>query len=292
MAIEDRRFFQHGGVDYQGILRAGIRTCSPAASSIQGGSTLTMQLVDNVYLPSSIRQHHDLKYKIMQAKLAQQLEKRPQQEWILDQYLNDVQYGTVGGETAIGVGAASQMFFDKPVSRLDLAQVALLAGLPQAPSEYNPFVAPGLARRAATRCSRRWWPSHYITPEQAIAPSTRRSRSTEHAYSTRPEPFVFDYVKQQLIQKLGAKTVENGGLKVYTTINPTMQQQARAAIAATQPTRAEPRAQPAAALVTIDPANGRHPARPRSTAPTPQTNFDYAGAGRSGRPGPRSRCSR
>ena len=109
-----------------------------------------MQLVDNVYLPKNIPDDHDLQYKIIQAKLANELESKHSKNWILTQYLNDVPYGTVDGQSAIGVAAASQMFFDKPVKDIDLAQVALLAGLPQAPTTYNPFLHPQLAKRRRT----------------------------------------------------------------------------------------------------------------------------------------------
>ena len=117
--------------------------------SIQGGSTLTMQLVRNIYLPYRLADTRSLQRKIIEAKIAQELEKKHSKNWILTAYLNDVDYGTLGGKTAVGVGAASQMFFNKPVNKLDLAQAALLAGLPQAPSEYNPFLAPDLARAPA-----------------------------------------------------------------------------------------------------------------------------------------------
>ncbi len=110
-----------------------------------------MQLVDNVYMPRSLKSNHDLKYKIIQAKLAEQLEAKHSKNWILNSYLNDVPYGTVGGQTAYGVGAASQIFFDKPVSKLTLAQAALLAGLPQAPSQYNPFLDRAAARHRRAR---------------------------------------------------------------------------------------------------------------------------------------------
>ena len=120
VAIEDRRYYQHGALDYQGILRAGIRDVFGSGGSLQGASTLTMQLVDNKYLDGTkYSRHHDLKYKIVQAKLAEQLVKkhpgRAGKDWILDQYLNVVPYGTVGGQTAIGVGAGAEMFFNKPV---------------------------------------------------------------------------------------------------------------------------------------------------------------------------------
>ena len=122
IAIEDRRFYQHGALDYQGIVRAAIKDAVKGGDGLQGASTLTMQLVDNTYLPRRFKSNHDLKYKIVQAKLAEQLESQHSKDWILDNYLNDVPYGTVGGQTAYGVAAASQMFFDKPVQKLSLAQ--------------------------------------------------------------------------------------------------------------------------------------------------------------------------
>ena len=140
VAVEDRRFYKHGALDYQGILRAGIKDLFGDGNALQGASTLTMQLVDNMYLnQTKYANDHNLKYKIIQARLAQQLEAHHSKNWILASYLDHVPYGTVNGATAIGVEAASETFFNKPVWELNLAQEALLAGLPQAPSEYNPF---------------------------------------------------------------------------------------------------------------------------------------------------------
>jgi penicillin-binding protein 1A len=276
VAIEDRRFFHHGALDYQGIVRAGIRDVFSGHNNLQGASTLTMQLVDNDYLPSSIGVHHNLKYKIVQAKLAQQLESEHSKTWILNTYLNDVPYGTVGGVTAIGVGAAAQMFFNKPVEQLNLAQDALLAGLPQAPSEYNPFLRPHLALQRRTEVLQAMVSSHYITQQQADeAARSPLQVQTTTMYSSRREPFVFDYIQQQLIDKLGLRTVENGGLKVYTTINLKMVQQARDAILANQPGGPNLDAQPAAALAAVDPSNGHILALAQS-APYAQTKFDYA----------------
>src|SRR5947209_7212494 len=146
VAIEDRRFYKHGGIDYQGIVRAAVRDIFGGGRNIQGGSTLTMQLVRNIYLPDRLADTRSLRRKIIEAKYAEELEQHHSKSWILTNYLNDVAYGTIGGQTAVGVGAASQTFFDKPVWQLDLAQVALLAGLPQAPSVYNPFLDPNFAR--------------------------------------------------------------------------------------------------------------------------------------------------
>jgi penicillin-binding protein 1A len=272
VAIEDRRFYQHGALDYQGILRAGVKDLVGGRSSLQGASTLTMQLVDNKYMPSKISAHHNLKYKIIQAKLAEQLEHRRSKSWILDNYLDDVPYGTVGGQTAIGVGAAARVFFSKPVWKLDLAQMALLAGLPQAPSQYNPFLHPALARKRRGDVLRAMVASDYITPQQAAAAG--RLRLGVHSntlYSLRRQPYVFDYVQQQLLQRFGAKTVENGGLKVYTTIDLKRQQQARDAIVKNEGIPGDP----AAAVVSIDPHNG-HILAMATSSTYAQTPFDYA----------------
>ena len=103
VAIEDRRFFQHGGVDYEALLRAALRDVFEGGG-IQGGSTLTMQLVTNVYLPTDLSQGARPQVQDRPGKLANELEAKHSKEWILTQYLNDVPYGTTYGQTAIGVG--------------------------------------------------------------------------------------------------------------------------------------------------------------------------------------------
>jgi penicillin-binding protein 1A len=275
VAIEDRRFYQHGGVDYYAILRAGVRDIFNGGGSVQGGSTLTMQLVRNTYLPERYLKSRNLKYKIIEAKLAEQLEKVHSRTWILDHYLNDIFYGAVGGQNAYGIGAASQMFFNKPVTQLDLAQVALLAGLPQAPTSYNPFLHGTLARARRQEVLQAMVTSHYITQAQADAANAQglQVQQNNH-YTARQQPYVLDYVQQVLDQKLGTKAVDQGGLKVYTTINLQYQQEARAAILAelSQP------GDPASALVTINPANGQILAMANSTT-YQESQFDYATQG-------------
>ena len=128
------------------------------------------------------------------------------------------------------------MFFDKPVWKLSLAQQATLAGLPQSPTDYNPLYRPDLAIVRRDEVLQAMVQSHYISVQQAI----RAERSPLHAknsalYTQRQEPYIFDYALSQLIQHYGLKTVENEGLKVYTTIDPKMQQLARSAIVAHQP---------------------------------------------------------
>jgi penicillin-binding protein 1A len=280
VAIEDRRFYHHGALDYQGILRAAVRDVFNGGSTLQGASTLTMQLANQLYLP-----HHkrDLKYKIIQAKLAQQLEKAHSKDWILHEYLNDVPYGTVGGQTAYGVGAASQIFFDKPVSQLDLAQSALLAGMPQAPSQYNPFITSKLATKRRRDVLQAMVKSGYIKQSEADASAKEPlGIKRNDAYGQRRQPYAFDYVVEQLHQRFcpgraytaSCPKVDQGGLKIHTTINLQDQQQAQSAVVSHEGGSGNP----AAALVSIDPTNG-HVLAIANTSEYSQSSFDYATQG-------------
>ncbi len=275
VAIEDRRFWRHGALDYQGILRAGIKDLFGEGNGLQGASTLTMQLVNNMYMPKTISAVHNLKYKIIQARLAQQLEAKHSKTWILDTYLNDVPYGTLGGQSAIGIGAAAKMFFDKPVWKLDLSQVALLAGLPQAPSEYNPFIYPALAKTRRKQVLQAMVQSHYITQGQANAANGRTLQvQSDNDYSQVVQPYVFDYIEQQLVNKFGVNEVDNGGLKVYTTIDLQKQAEAQSAIDSHEGGPVLDN-QPAAALVSMDPDNGHILAMANSTTFS-QTQENFA----------------
>src|SRR6185312_13566452 len=196
---------------------------------------------------------HTLKQKIIEAKLAIEYNKIHSKRTILTNYLNSVPYGTLGGQTAIGVQAASRQFFDKPVSQLNLPQAALLAGLPQAPSQYNPFRDAAEARRRRNEVLSNMAELHYIDAAQARAAEAAPLQVKRgYFYSERKENFFFEYVHQQLVKRYGAQTVAQGGLKVYTTIDLNMQRQARKAIAEVLN---EPE-DPASAIVTINPANG------------------------------------
>jgi penicillin-binding protein 1A len=274
VAIEDRRFYEHGALDYQGIVRAGVKDLLGDSGALQGASTLTMQLVNNMFIPQSYRAHRDLKYKIVQAKLAEQLEAKHSKPWILASYLNAVPYGTSNGEEAIGVGAAALMFFNRPVSKLNLAQMSLLAGLPQSPSQYDPLVYPKLAKARRNNVLQAMVTSHYIS--QGLATAVEKQPLQVHAnnrYIQHSQPYIFDYVEQQLIQKVGLKEAETGGLKVYTTIDPRMEQDALAAVI-DHAGGSDLDAQPAAALASVNPANGNVLAI-ASSATYAQTKFDY-----------------
>jgi penicillin-binding protein 1A len=145
VAIEDRRYWQHGALDWHGIARAALHNVR-AGGITQGGSTLTQQLAKNLYLQREARSR-SISRKIDEAWIAVQLQDRYTKAEILTAYLNTVFYG----QNAYGVEAAAHTFFDKPAKRLTLPQSALLAGLPQAPTDYNPFLHPAAGGESRQR---------------------------------------------------------------------------------------------------------------------------------------------
>lgn len=249
VAIEDQRFYKNNGVDLTGIFRSAIKDIVHG-QTLQGASTITMQLMRNMYLGSDT---HSFKQKVDEAKLAIEFNKNHSKKTILTDYLNSVAYGTVGGQTALGVQAASRIFFGKSAYQLNLQQSALLAGLPQAPSEYNPFLYPAVARQRRNEVLGKMAELHYISKTAASA-AEHAPLEIEHSsyYTRREESFFFEYVRKELEHRYGRNTVQQGGLKVYTTINLSMQRKARAAIAHVLDEQGDP----ASAIVTIDPHNG------------------------------------
>jgi penicillin-binding protein 1A len=250
VAIEDERFYKHGGVDLNAIVRAGIKNLE-SGKTVQGGSTITQQLVRALYIKDPKR---DFNRKIREAKLASELEDEHSKTWILHNYLNSVPYGTVGGRTAIGVEAAAVTFFNKHAKGLKLYQSALLAGLPQAPSEYNPFRNPQAALARRNEVLRQMVKNGYITQAEGERASQRGlGLRAGTRYIQRREPYFFDYVQDKLIDRYGVGVVRRGGLRIHTTIDPALQDSAREAINLHY---ADP-AGPSSALVAIDPATGK-----------------------------------
>jgi len=248
ISIEDQRFYHHGGVDYEGILRAAIKNIE-AGKTVEGGSTITQQLVRNLY----VGRERTLQRKIREARLAEELEHKHSKRWILQSYLNSVPYGTVDGQTAVGVQAAAQTFFAKPAKNLTLEESALLAGLPQAPSELNPFQNPKAALDRRNEVLAKMAKLGYISKQRAgTASRLRLGVRRGDLYTKIREPFFFDYVKQQLIDRFGVNTVRKGGLKVYTTIDPKLQEAGRKAIDSTLYYPGDP----SSAIVAIDPRTG------------------------------------
>ncbi|HVV90223.1 MAG TPA: transglycosylase domain-containing protein [Solirubrobacterales bacterium] len=249
VAIEDQRFYQHGGLDTLGILRAAV-TDLEAGEAVEGGSTITQQLVRNLCIEHPKK---TLERKIEEAKLALEYSEHHSKRQILGQYLNTATYGTVAGSTMAGVGAAARIYFSRPVWKLDVAQLAMLAGLPQAPSEYNPLLNPRAAKARRNEVLRKMAKLGYLPPARARALERRGlGLDVDHGFFAHREPYFFDYVEHLLIQHYGAREVRRGGLQVHTTLSPELQRVGRAAIAETlyEPT------DPASAFVSIDPRNG------------------------------------
>jgi penicillin-binding protein 1A len=228
VAIEDRNFYNHGGIDPSAIIRAGVQDLLAGGKPVQGGSTITQQLVRNLYVTSD---QDTLKRKIIEAHLANDLEDQHSKDWILAKYLNSAPYGTNNGSTAIGVQAAAQTYFSEGAKHLTLGQAALLAGLPQAPSEYNPFNNPKAAIKRRNDVLKAMADQGYISTSQYIqAAQADLGLHPSDRFSKVREPLIFDLVQQQLIDKYGAPTVRYGGLKVYTTIQPQLQAYAQQAV--------------------------------------------------------------
>ncbi|MFL5915350.1 MAG: transglycosylase domain-containing protein [Gaiellaceae bacterium] len=264
VAIEDRRFYHHGGVDPVGILRALVADVS-AGHIVQGGSTITQELVRNLYLT----REQTLRRKVVEACLAVKLSRAWPKERILTSYLNDVYYGN----HAYGIQAAAETYFSVPASRLTLGQAALLAGLPQAPSYYDPLHNPTPAQARRDEVLRALRRSGDISEAQYTAAVRDRNLHLRPspAYAS-SEPYFVGYVENLLEQTYGAATVRAGGLKIYTTIRPRLQRAAVHALSDVLYARNDP----AGAIVSIDPATGAIAAMAGVSPGTPGNEFNLA----------------
>jgi penicillin-binding protein 1A len=279
VAIEDERFYQHRGVDFEGVVRAAMKNAT-SGKTLQGGSTLTMQLIRALYTDKGERTAKTFKRKVREAKLAEELENihsgRRGKAWILTKYLNSVPYGTNGGQTAVGVQAAARAYFNKRASELTLSESALLAGLPQAPSQYNPFRAPGPAVRRRNDVLRKMADVGFISQAAAQDAIAEPLELHPNNYTRQKrESYFFDYVTDELIKDYGVKTVRSGGLTIKTTIDLELQRKARAAIAKDLSFFGAP----SSAIVTIDPSNG-HILTMASSAKYQDSKFNVAADGK------------
>jgi penicillin-binding protein 1A len=245
IAVEDRRFLDHDGVDAEGVIRA-LWADLRAGEVVQGGSTITQQLVRNLYTSPE----RTVRRKLTEACLAVKLERSWDKNRILGAYLNQVYYGA----QSYGAQAASQTYFSTSAASLDLREAALLAGLPQAPSAYDPLVAPERAIARRNDVLRAMREEGMIDESQyrwAIASADLGLRPG-NLYRRIREPYFFGYVRDELIRVYGAERVRSGGLRVYTTIVPRWQRLAQQAI---RGVLTEP-GDPASAVISIDPATG------------------------------------
>ena len=229
ISIEDENFYDHDGVDYSAIVRAAVENAE-AGEVKQGASTITQQLVRNLYIDDP---EDTIERKIIEAEMAREYEDEYTKPQILERYLNTATYGTTDGRTAVGVQAASQVFFSKSVADLNIGEAALLAGLPQAPTDYNPFLNPKGAKDRRNQVLDAMLDQRYIDDaEYAKWKGAGLGLERGYRYETREEQYFFDFVQQELIDKYGLKTVREGGLKVYTTLDRRLQAVAQQAIAA------------------------------------------------------------
>ena len=247
VAVEDRRFFEHRGVDVRGIVRAVWQDLRNRAV-VEGGSTITQQFVKNAYVHSS----RTVERKLKEAALAWQLEQRWPKDRILTAYLNTIYFGN----GAYGIEQASRVYFQHSADRLTLAESALLAGIPADPTLYDPAANPQQARARRKVVLRDMLQQGAITWgefKRANAKPLPDPASIHLPGIQGPAPYFTNYVKQQLIDTYGTARVFGGGLRVRTSIDLDLQDMAREAIAKWLP---DPNG-PAAALVAIDPRDGR-----------------------------------
>ena len=272
VAIEDKRFYDHGGVDPSAIIRAGWADLVAGGTPRQGGSTITQQLVRDLYIANP---QDTLRRKIIEAHLANDEEAQHSKDWILVKYLNTAPYGTNNGATAVGVEAAAETYYSKHAKDLTLPEAAMIAGLPQAPSQYNPLLDPraALARRNEVLAAMKQQ-GNISSSEYTSAINQGLDLHPGHQYSRIRQPYIFDLVKQELEDRYGLNTVENGGLKVYTTIQPRLQAAAQSAVDSCSV--CYPGGGPASALASIDPSNGQIVALASTQRYSPSSQFDFA----------------
>ncbi len=275
ISIEDKNFWEHGALDAAGIARAAWKDLLAGGKPVQGASTITQQLVRNLY----IRHPEDtLERKIKEAALAEELFKQHNRRWILNTYLNTAPYGTNEGQTALGVEAAAQTYFDKPAKELNLTEAALIAGLPQAPSEYNPFLDPKAALQRRNEVLGTMWEQGYITRDRYLkARTSGLGLHAGHRYTRVNDPFLYNLVEQELIERYGINTVRNGGLKAYTTIDPELQEDAEAAVASCSESGVcWEGGGPVTGLASVDPKTGAILALASTPGEEGEEEFNYA----------------
>ena len=220
LAIEDSRFFEHNGVDYRGMLRAALANLSEAKS--QGASTITMQVARNVYLSSE----KSYVRKIYEILLTFKLEHMLTKEQILEIYMNQIFLG----HRAYGFAAASQIYFGKPLKDISIAEAAMLAGLPKAPSAFNPITNPRRARARQLHIIDRMYENGFISAAEA------RQAKDEELQLRRHQPdrliradYVVEMVRQVVFERYGEEAYTSG-LQIYTTVDAQSQRDAYAAV--------------------------------------------------------------
>jgi penicillin-binding protein 1A len=220
MAIEDNRFYEHSGVDVRGTIRAFVANAK--GSDVQGGSTVTQQLVKNLFLTPE----RSITRKLAEAILAVRVEKAYPKDKIMEMYLNQVYWGN----HAYGIEKAARRYFKKPASDLSVAESALLAGLLKAPEGLSPFAYPQAARRRQTEVLGKMVDNGYITDAQRKAALNQKLVFNSRASKPSRHPYFVTYVIKELEARYGEDVVRRGGLRVYTTMDEDVQTAAETAV--------------------------------------------------------------
>ncbi len=221
LAAEDNRFFEHPGVDYQGLIRAFIHLVQTGERG-QGGSTITMQVARNFFLSREKTYSRKLNEILLSLKIENELSK----EEILELYLNKIYLG----KRAYGFAAAAQIYYGKELAELTLPQLAMVAGLPKAPSTYNPIVNPERAVLRRNYVLRRMKELDYITDTQYQDALTAEVTAEEHSFGTELDaPYLAEMVRAEMVERYG-KEAYSYGYNVFTTIGSNLQRAANRAI--------------------------------------------------------------
>ncbi len=227
-AIEDRRYFEHGGLDYWGILRSAVNDLHPNHRYVEGASTIDMQLAKMFFLTPE----RTFKRKFLQVIITLQLEHRFSKQQIFQMYANEVPLGQVGSYAIDGFGEAAQAYFGKDVSQLSLPECALLAGMIQSPSWLNPLRHPTRALERRNVVLDAMVDTGAITQAQAEQAKAAPLGIAPGAFDAGEAPWFVDLVRDQLIQRLGGDADYNQqGLRIYTSLDPALQQVAQDAVA-------------------------------------------------------------
>lgn len=225
IATEDSRFYQHPGVDAIGVLRSFV-TLITTGQKKQGASTITMQVARN-FFPEVLSRKKEYSRKVKEAFTALAIEQILSKDEILELYLNKIELGN----RAFGVGAAAQVYYGKSLSELSLAQIATIAGLPKAPTTYNPIKNPEKARDRRAVVLGRMYEMEFITKEEyeqaLLEPVTAKMHGAEIALSA---PYVSEMVRAQMVDLLGEEEAYNGGYQVFVTMNAQLQRAAQQAV--------------------------------------------------------------
>ncbi len=228
LAIEDRRFFEHSGVNYWRLMAAGFRDVTSGQKQ-QGGSTLTMQLARGFFLSPEKR----LKRKLIEIVITFQLEHRFNKKQIFEMYANQINLGQRGSFSINGFGEAAQAYFGKDAGQLNLAECALLAGIIQRPSYFNPFRHPDRTIERRNLVLDSMVETGGITKDQAEHAKAEPLHLSAASVDASEAPYFVDLVHEQLMQKLGERDFNREGLRIYTSLDPDLQREATAAVEST-----------------------------------------------------------